>query len=76
MRPVIKTPDQGAVTSINLAAHPRPEQVTGCYFANSKAKRSAKRSHDKTAAARLWQVSTDLVNPGPQAPRAVDGVTS
>ena len=49
-----------------LAADPGLEQVTGCYFANSKPKRSSKRSHDKAAAARLWQVSTDLVNPGPK----------
>jgi retinol dehydrogenase-14 len=35
--------------------------VTGRYFANSKAKRSSKRSYDEAAAARLWQVSADLV---------------
>ena len=70
VRPFMKTPAQGAVTSINLAATPGLEQVTGCYFANSKPKRSAKRSYDKAAAARLWQVSTDLVNPRSQAPRS------
>jgi len=64
MCPFMKTPAQGAVTSINLAAAPGLEQVTGCYFANSKPKRSSKRSHDKAAAARLWQVSSDLVNQG------------
>ncbi|MGD0377881.1 MAG: SDR family NAD(P)-dependent oxidoreductase [Streptosporangiaceae bacterium] len=70
MRPFMKTPAQGAVTSINLAVTSGLEQVTGCYFANSKPRRSAKRSYDKAAAARLWQVSTDLVNPGSQAPRS------
>jgi len=34
--------------------------VTGRYFASSKPKRSAKRSYDEAAAARLWHVSTDL----------------
>jgi NAD(P)-dependent dehydrogenase (short-subunit alcohol dehydrogenase family) len=65
MRPFMKTPAQGAVTSINLATAPGLEQVTGCYFANRKPRKSSKRSYDKAAAARLWQVSTDLVQPGP-----------
>jgi retinol dehydrogenase-14 len=61
MRPFMKTPAQGAATSIHLASAPDLEQVTGCYFANSKPKRSSKRSYDEAAAGRLWQVSADLV---------------
>jgi retinol dehydrogenase-14 len=61
MRPFMKTPVQGAATSIHLASAPDLEQVTGRYFANSKPKRSSKRSYDEAAAARLWQVSADLV---------------
>jgi retinol dehydrogenase-14 len=61
MRPFMKTPAQGAATSIYLASAPDLEQVTGLYFANSKPKRSSKRSYDEAAAARLWQVSADLV---------------
>jgi NAD(P)-dependent dehydrogenase (short-subunit alcohol dehydrogenase family) len=61
MRPFMKTPTQGAATSIYLASAPDLEQVTGRYFANSKLKRSSKRSYDEAAAARLWQVSADLV---------------
>ena len=57
----MKTPAQGAATSIHLASAPDLEQVTGRYFANRKPKRSAKRSYDEAAAARLWQVSADLV---------------
>ena len=57
----MKTPAQGAATSIHLASAPDLEQVTGRYFANSKPKRSSERSYDKAAAARLWQVSADLV---------------
>ncbi|HEY5358220.1 MAG TPA: SDR family oxidoreductase [Streptosporangiaceae bacterium] len=60
MRPFMKTPAQGSVTSIHLAAAPDLEQVTGRYFANSKPRRSSKRSYDQAAAARLWQVSADL----------------
>ncbi len=61
MRPFMKTPTQGAATSIHLASAPDLEQVTGRYFVNSKPKRSSKRSYDKVTAARLWQVSADLV---------------
>jgi len=60
-RPFMKTPAQGSATSIHLSSAPDLEQVTGRYFANSKPKRSSKRSYDEAAAARLWQVSTDLV---------------
>jgi len=35
--------------------------VTGRYFANSQPKKSSKRSYDETVAARLWQVSAELV---------------
>jgi hypothetical protein len=52
---------QGAATSIHLASAPELEQVTGRYFANSKPRRSSERSYDKGTAARLWQVSADLV---------------
>ena len=61
MRPFMMAPAQGAATSIHLASAPVPEQVTGRFFANSKPKRSSARSYDEPAAARLWQVSADLV---------------
>jgi len=44
-----------------LASAPDLEQVTGRYFANSKPKKSAKRSYDQATAARLWHVSAELV---------------
>jgi NAD(P)-dependent dehydrogenase (short-subunit alcohol dehydrogenase family) len=61
MRPFMKSPSQGATTSIYLASAPDLEQMTGRYFANSKPKNSSQRSHDQAAAARLWQVSDELV---------------
>ncbi len=61
MRPFMKGPAQGAATSIYLASSPDLEGVTGRYFANCKPKASSKRSHDEAVAARLWQVSADLV---------------
>jgi retinol dehydrogenase 14 len=60
LRPLMKSPAQGASTSIYLASAPGLEQVSGHYFAGRKPRKSAKRSYDKAAAARLWQVSADL----------------
>ena len=61
VRPFLRSPAEGAATSIHLASAPDLEQVTGRYFANSKPKTSSKRSYDEDAAARLWQLSADLV---------------
>ena len=60
-RPFMKTPQQGAATSIYLASSPKVEGVTGTYFANGRPQSSNKASYDTAAAARLWQVSADLV---------------
>jgi NAD(P)-dependent dehydrogenase (short-subunit alcohol dehydrogenase family) len=61
MRPFMKSPAQGAATSIYLATSHEVAGVTGCYFAGCKRKGSSKRSSDEATAARLWQVSADLV---------------
>ena len=58
----MKSPAQGAATSIHLASSPDLEHVTGQYFANGQPKRSSKRSYDEAVAARLWQISAHLVN--------------
>ena len=68
LRPLMKTPAQGAATSIHLASAAELSHVTGQYFANSKSKRSSQRSYDEAAAARLWQVSADLVGLSADAP--------
>ena len=59
-RLVMKTPAQGAGTSIYLASSPEIEGITGRYYADCKPKTSSKASHDTTAAARLWQASAGL----------------
>jgi retinol dehydrogenase 14 len=64
VRPFMRTPAQGAATSIYLASSPDLGQVTGRYFVNSKVKRSSERSYDQAVAARLWQVSAELVGLG------------
>ncbi len=59
-RPFLKSPQQGAETSIYLASSPEVEGVTGQYFANRRARRSSPASYDSAAAARLWDLSADL----------------
>jgi NAD(P)-dependent dehydrogenase (short-subunit alcohol dehydrogenase family) len=61
LRPFMKSPAEGAATSIHLASDPDLERVSSRYFAKSESTRSSKRSYDQTTAARLWQVSADLV---------------
>jgi retinol dehydrogenase-14 len=57
----MKAPAQGAATSIYLASAPDVEQVSGRYFVDNKPTRSSERSYDEATAARLWQLSADLV---------------
>ncbi|HEV7167732.1 MAG TPA: SDR family oxidoreductase [Micrococcaceae bacterium] len=61
MRPFMKGTVQGAATSIHVASAPELAAVTGRYFVNGKPRKSSKRSYDQTVAARLWQVSAELV---------------
>lgn len=61
LRPFMKSPARGATTSIHLASAPDLERVTGRYFADRRPRKSSERSSDEPVAARLWQVSGDLV---------------
>jgi NAD(P)-dependent dehydrogenase (short-subunit alcohol dehydrogenase family) len=61
MRPFMKSTGRGAATSIHVASDPDLELVTGRYFANSKPRRSSKRSHRQTDGAQLWAISAELV---------------
>ncbi len=63
LRPVMKSPAQGAATSIQLASAPGLEQVSGRYFANRRPTRSAARSNDPAVAEQLWEASAELVAP-------------
>jgi retinol dehydrogenase 14 len=76
-RPFMKTPQQGAGTSIELASSPKVEGVTGKYFANGRPQTSNKASYDRDAATRLWQVSAGLVGltaaVQPRSPSSAEG---
>ncbi|HEV8193508.1 MAG TPA: SDR family NAD(P)-dependent oxidoreductase [Ktedonobacterales bacterium] len=66
--PLLKTPAQGAQTSIYLASSPDVDGVTGQFFAKGKPKTANKVAYDTDLAARLCQVSADLVGMTPVAP--------
>ena len=61
IRLFLKTPEKGAATSIYLASSPEADSVTATYYAGRKPKASSPASHDTATAARLWQISLDLV---------------
>jgi NAD(P)-dependent dehydrogenase (short-subunit alcohol dehydrogenase family) len=61
VRPFLKSPEQGAATSVHLASAPELAGVTGTYFANKQPKKSSERSYDEQTSRRLWAVSTQLV---------------
>jgi len=63
--PLLKTPAQGAQTSIYLASSPDVDGVTGQFFANRKPKTANKVAYDTDMTARLWQVSANLVGMTP-----------
>lgn len=56
-----KSPEEGAETSIYLAASPEVAGVSGQYFVNKKAVKSSLASYDADAARRLWEISEELV---------------
>ena len=61
VRPLLKTPAQGAQTPIYLASSPDMDGISGQFFVNRKPKTANKVANDTDMTARLWRVSTDLV---------------
>lgn len=61
LRPFMKPPAKGAATSIYVATAPSLDRVSGRYFADKQPRKSSAASYDTEAAARLWQVSANLV---------------
>jgi NAD(P)-dependent dehydrogenase (short-subunit alcohol dehydrogenase family) len=61
LRPFMRTPARGAATSIHVASSPVLDRVTGQYFAGRRPTQSSSAGRDPDAAARLWQVSSELV---------------
>lgn len=55
------SPEQGAATSIYLAASPEVEGKTGGYYARRRLQEPAPAARDDAAARRLWEVSEQLL---------------
>jgi hypothetical protein len=56
----LKTPEQGAQTTIYLASSPEVEGLSGKYYANCREKTSNKESYDLSVARRLWDISARM----------------
>jgi NAD(P)-dependent dehydrogenase (short-subunit alcohol dehydrogenase family) len=66
--PLFLSPAKGARTSVYLASSPEVEGVTGKYFVKCKERQPRAQARDAEAAARLWQVSAEMVGLDPAAP--------
>jgi NAD(P)-dependent dehydrogenase (short-subunit alcohol dehydrogenase family) len=65
VRPLLKTPAQGARSSIHLASSPDAEGVTGQFFVNGEPRAANRIAYDPAMLARLWQTSVGLVGMEP-----------
>lgn len=63
LRPWVKTPPEGALTSIYLASAPEIEQVTGTYWAKATKSECAVPCHDKKLQQALWHSTRSLLKP-------------
>lgn len=58
----LKTPEQGAETSIYLATSPRVDGVSGEYYADCRPSPSSPESQNMEVAKKLWDLSLELTN--------------
>lgn len=62
VRPLLRSPEEGAQTSIYVASAPELDGVTGKYFKDSKESEPSLVAQDDDAAKRLWTASEALVS--------------
>ena len=60
-RPFMRTPEQGARTSVYAATAAELEHVSGRFLATGREARTSESSYDADLAKRLWDVSAALV---------------
>ena len=58
-RPLMISPENGAQTTLYLAASPETASVSGQYFAGSRVSRCSDRANSPTEASRLWRISAE-----------------
>ena len=56
-----KSPEKGAETPVHLADSPALEGVSGKYFVDKKAVKSAPQTYDKELQDNLWKLSQQMV---------------
>jgi len=61
LKPFAMTPEKGARTQVYVASAPELDGVTGGYWARSAPATPSKAAQDDAAAARLWEISEQLV---------------
>lgn len=61
IRPFLSTPEQGARTSLHLAASPEVEGVSGRYFARCRDVPSSPESRDEAVQERVWGLSLEQI---------------
>jgi len=61
----LRSPEDGAKTSIHLCMSPEVADVSGTYFQNEKPRRPTDLALDDDAAERLWQMSAEMVDLAP-----------
>jgi NAD(P)-dependent dehydrogenase (short-subunit alcohol dehydrogenase family) len=62
-RPFSISSEKGARTSVYLASSPAVDGITGHYFAKCREARPSPKAQDDVAAARLWEISEEMVGP-------------
>jgi len=60
LRPLLRTPEDGAATSIWVATSPAVDGVSGRYFKSCREARSSRVTYDVAIARRLWDVSAEM----------------
>ncbi len=61
LKPFFRSPEKGAETSVFMATSPEVATVNGAYYYNCRRATAKPWAEDDTEAARLWDVSVDLV---------------
>lgn len=60
IRPLARTPEQGAETNIYLASSPEVQGVTGKYFADNQQQQTIPSTYEKGEQERLWVLSEEI----------------
>jgi NAD(P)-dependent dehydrogenase (short-subunit alcohol dehydrogenase family) len=63
LKPLMKSPEDGALTSVRLASDPALARTSGRYFTPRGERPSSPLSNDRRLAGRLWDVSAELTRP-------------